>query len=318
MKQFEFIKNKKYFFGFSIALFVFFAIMLIINGIAMDINYKGGTRMTIEATEGIDPNAVGSLIASELNKEVTASVMKSYDSEANNLSITMIRIDIAGNQPLTAEEEDRVKEVLSSNFDVKLDSNKNEVMSISPIIGQETLEQGLWAVVISSGLILLYVAWRFSIISGFSAAVCAIIALIHDIGVMFGVYITFKMPLNDIFIACVLTIIGYSINDTVVIYDRIRENTTLMKKAGLEDIVNTSINQTMSRSINTMMTTLICVVVLYVFSTMNNIGSLKDFSFSLLIGIVTGCYSTIFIASPLWVVWMKYKQRLMAKKALSN
>jgi preprotein translocase subunit SecF len=132
---------------------------------------------------------------------------------------------------------------------------------------------------------------------------------------MFGVYIVLGLPLNDIFIATVLTVIGYSINDTVIIYDRIRENTRIMQKSDLGSIVNVSIHQSLSRSINTMVTTLICIAVLLVFSSANNIDSLYNFSFSLLLGVITGVYSTVFIASPLWLVWKERKQKALLKKA---
>lgn len=313
MRQYDFVKNKKYAFAFSISLFIIFAIMLVINGVTLDIGFKGGTRMMIETVGTVDPNQAGAMVEEAIGKKVSASITKTYNVESNQASTEMLRIDIAGNEPLTRVEEDTVKDLIGKNFSVKLDSPKNENASITPTIGRETLEKGILAVVISSVLILFYVAWRFSILSGFSAAVCAIIALIHDTGVMFGVYIAFKLPLNDIFIATILTVIGYSMNDTVVVYDRIRENTNLMKKADLGSIVNVSIHQSLSRSINTMVTTLICVVVLLVFSTMNNIGSLRDFSFSLLLGVITGVYSTIFIASPLWLVWKQRKQRLAIK-----
>ncbi len=315
MRQYDFVKNKKYAFGFSIALFVFFAIMLVINGVTLDINFKGGTRMMIETVGEIDPNSAGEIIEQAIGKKVSASVMETYSAEAGQVSTKMLRLDIAGNEPLTRDEEDKVKEILSQNFDVKLDSNKNENVSITPTVGRQALERSILAVVISTVLILFYVAWRFSILSGFSAAVCAIIALFHDVGVMFGVYFAMKLPLNDIFVATILTVIGYSMNDTVIIYDRIRENTGLMKKSDLGSIVNVSIHQSLSRSINTMMTTLICVVVLLVYSSINNIGSLTDFSFSLLLGVITGVYSTIFIAAPLWLVWKERKQRAVVTKA---
>lgn len=315
MRRYDFVKNKKYAFMFSIALFIVFGIMLVINGITLDINFRGGTRMMIETVAEVDSNKAGALVEEAIGKKVSASVMETYSADANQPTVKMLRIDIAGNEPLTREEEDKVKEVVSQNFQVKLDSPKNENVSITPTIGRETLERGILAVVISSILILLYVAWRFSILSGFPAAVCAIIALIHDVGVMFGVYITFKLPLNDIFIATILTIIGYSMNDTVIIYDRIRENSSIMRKSDLESIVNVSIHQSLSRSINTMVTTLICVVVLLVYAVSNNIGSLTDFSFSLLLGVITGVYSTVFIASPLWLIWKQRKQRAVISKA---
>ncbi|NLB79790.1 MAG: protein translocase subunit SecF [Clostridiaceae bacterium] len=315
MKKYDFVKNRKYAFMFSIALFIFFGIMLVVNGITLDINFKGGTRIMVEMVDEVNHNEATSLIKNTIGKEVSASVMETFSCDTDSEKTKMLRLDIVGNEPLTPEEEDNVKEAISQNFKVVLNSPKNENVSITPVVGREELSKGILAVVISGTLILFYVAWRFSILSGFSAAICAIIALFHDVGVMFGIYITLKIPLNDIFIATVLTVIGYSMNDTVIIYDRIRENTRLMQKSSLGNIVNVSIHQSLSRSINTMMTTLICVVVLLVFSSINSIDSLKDFSFSLLIGVITGVYSTIFIASPLWLIWKEKKQKAALQKA---
>ena len=309
MKRYDFVKNRKYAFAFSIA------IMLIINGIALDINFRGGTRIMIETIGEVDPNRAEDIVESAIGKDVAASVMKTFsgNDDNENRTVNMLRIDIAGNEPLTADEEDKVKEVISQNFDVVLNSPNNENVSITPTVGRETLQKGILAVVVSVVLILLYVTWRFSTIGGFSAAACGILALAHDVGVMFGVYITLKIPLNDIFIATILTVIGYSINDTVIIYDRIRENTGFMRKSDLQ-YCECSIHQSLNRSIDTMVTTLISVVVLLVFSATNNIGSLIDFSFSLLIGVVTGAYSSIFIAAPLWVFWKERRQKAALQK----
>lgn len=315
MKRFSFVENRKYAFIFSIALFIFFVVMLVINGVALDISFKGGTRIMIETKGQIDPNRAEDLVERAIGKDVTTSVMETFSgSNDENRKVNMLRIDIAGNEPLTAEEEGKVKDVISQNFDVVLNSPNNENVSITPTIGREALKKGVLAVGISVILILLYVTWRFSTIGGFSAAACGILALAHDVGVMFGVYITLKMPLNDIFIATVLTVIGYSINDTVIIYDRIRENSRLMRKTDLGSIVDVSIHQSLNRSINTMVTTLISVVVLLIFSSTNNISSLIDFSFSLLLGVITGAYSSIFLAAPVWVLWKERRQRAALQK----
>ncbi len=315
MKRFNFVENRKYAFIFSIALFIFFVIMLVINGVALDISFKGGTRIMIETTGQIDPNRAEDLVESAIGKDVTTSVMETFSgSDDENRKVNMLRIDIAGNDPLTPEEEDKVKDVISQNFDVVLNSPNNENVSITPTIGREALKKGVLAVGISVILILLYVTWRFSIIGGFQTAACGILALAHDVGVMFGVYITLKMPLNDIFIATVLTVIGYSINDTVIIYDRIRENSRLMRKTDLGSIVDVSIHQSLNRSINTMVTTLIAVVILLIFSANNNISSLINFSFSLLLGVITGAYSSIFLAAPLWVLWKERRQKAALQK----
>ena len=315
MKQFDFVKNKMTFITISAVILLVFLGLYILNGVVLDVTFRGGTRMSFECSQTVDANQAGALIEKSLNKKVNTGLMETVSSDkATTKNTIILRIDVASQVPLTADEEKTVRDTLVNNkFPVLLDSPNNEVISIEPSIGKETLEKGLLAIGISSVLILFYVAWRFSIMSGMSAAVCAIIALLHDVGMMLGVYVAFKLPFNDVFIAAILTVIGYSINDTIIIYDRIRENANNMKKSDMGTIVNISIWQTMARSINTMGTTLISIVALYIFSSVNNITSLKDFSFSLIIGIISGGYSSIFIASPLWLMWRERK--LKAKLA---
>lgn len=173
MKRFSFVENRKYAFIFSIALFIFFVVMLVINGVALDISFKGGTRIMIETKGQIDPNRAEDLVERAIGKDVTTSVMETFSgSNDENRKVNMLRIDIAGNEPLTAEEEGKVKDVISQNFDVVLNSPNNENVSITPTIGREALKKGVLAVGISVILILLYVTWRFSIIGGFQAAAC--------------------------------------------------------------------------------------------------------------------------------------------------
>lgn len=145
--------------------------------------------------------------------------------------------------------------------------------------------------------------------SGLSAGVMAVLALLHDAAIMLSVYTVFRIPLNDSFIAAVLTILGYSMNDTIIIYDRIRENSNLLRKVPIAELVNKSILQTLARSINTVVTVLICVTTVYVFAVYHNIKSIQDFSLPLIVGITSGCYSSIFIASPLWVMWRQSKSK---------
>jgi len=135
---------------------------------------------------------------------------------------------------------------------------------------------------------------------------------------MFAVYTIFRIPVNESFIAAVLTILGYSLNDTIVIYDRIRENAKIIGSKDIENLVNTSVVQTMSRTIYTTISTLICVIVIYIFAAVNNIQSLKEFSFPLIFGLVSGTYSTVFIASPLWMLWRNARMKQVLRKKPSR
>lgn len=135
----------------------------------------------------------------------------------------------------------------------------------------------------------------------------------HDVAFMFFVYVIFRIPLNDVFVAAILTILGYSLNDTIILYDRIRENSRLLSKLSYAELVNRSTAETISRTINTGITTLISVLTLYVFALANNIESLVNFSFPLLIGMISGIYSSVFIASPLWVIWKERTHKKVLK-----
>jgi preprotein translocase SecF subunit len=136
------------------------------------------------------------------------------------------------------------------------------------------------------------------------------IALVHDVLVVFFVFVIFNMPLNDSFIAAALTILGFSINDTIVIYDRIRENKRLFgTKLDVDELVDKSITQSITRSVNTSVATFISIAIVYVFAWIYSIDSIKSFALPMMFGVISGCYSTICLAGPLWVSWQKYKNK---------
>lgn len=311
MKNLQILNFRKFGFIVSGAILLILLATFFINGLTLDITFKGGTRMTFETTDHIDLAAAASLARTTVGKEVTATIMETYNAENAADKIEMLRLDVAGSEPLTESESMALREAMAASFPIDLDSSRNETVNITPSIGRETLEKGLLAVIVSSVLILFYVAWRFAIMSGFSAAFTAVLALIHDAGIIFGIYIAFRLPLNEGFIAALLTVIGYSINDTIIMYDRIRENNSLMRKHELSEIVNVSVVQTLSRTVNTTVTTLMCLLSLYAFSAINNIQSLKDFSLTLAIGMICGTYSSIFVAVPLW---FEIRQRKLRHK----
>ncbi len=300
MKNFKLLDFKNYGYIFSVVTIVIILIIFLFNGVILDISFQGGTRITLETTASVNVESAVAVAKKAIGREITGSITKTYDPLNKTNQVEMLRLDVSGTEPLTEAEMTSLRTAVAAEFPVKLDSSRNETASITPSIGRETLQRGILAIIISSLLILFYVAWRFVIMSGFSAAFTAVLALVHDVIMIFGVYVIFRLPLNDGFIAAVLTVVGYSINDTIIMYDRIRENTTVMRKLPMYDIVNNSVNQTIARSINTVLTVVFCLVSLWIFSAFNNITSLKDFSFSLTVGVISGSYSSICIAVPLW------------------
>ncbi len=313
MKNLNIVKHQNKYFVISLIVIAIGIVFYFINGVQLDIQFSGGTRIMIETNSEVDANQASEIIQKALGKSVTSQTQKTSNPNNEDDVIYMLRLDIASDETLTDQERDLVIDIITENFDVTEGGNQ-EMVSVEPSIGRETLLNGLKAIAISSVLIIGYVTWRFSAIHGLSAAITAIIALVHDILIVMAIYPIFRLPVGEVFISAALTIIGYSLNDTIVIYDRIRENMKQMRKSTLDEVVNTSINQTLTRTINTSATTLIAIVALYIFAASNNIESLMNFSIPLIIGFITGVYSSVFIASPLWLSWRKRA----AKKTLRN
>ncbi len=164
---------------------------------------------------------------------------------------------------------------------------------------------------------IIYIGFRFKKIGGISAGVFSVVALAHDMYMVYGCFVICRFDINANFMAVLLTILGYSINATIIIYDRIRENENLLgNKMELEDLVNLSITQTMGRSIHTTVTTVLAMATVCIVCIICGVTSILSFAFPLIIGMISGVYSTICLAGPLWVDWQNYKQKHMhyAKK----
>ena len=191
-----------------------------------------------------------------------------------------------------------VKKVLANEYgQIKIISEDK----VSATVGSELWGNASKALIIAAVLMLLYITIRFEFLSGVSA----VVALIHDLLVMMSVYLIFRLPINTSFVAAMLTILGYSINATIVIFDRIRENAKLEKSASFDDVTNKSISQTLTRAINTSITTLITIVMVYILG----VTSVKEFALPIIIGIVCGTYSSIFIAGPVWAMFKGMKNK---------
>lgn len=183
------------------------------------------------------------------------------------------------------------------------------IESNDPVIGKELLNSGVLALLIALGLQLVYITFRFG--NQVRYGIAADVALVHDIIIMVGFYVLFNRQIDSPFLAALLTVIGYSVMDSIVIFDRIRENVKLNRKADFEQVVNKSVNETMTRSINTLMTVLLCLFALYFFGEI----TLRNFAFALLVGITSGGYSSIFIASPILVMWDRMAKSREAEQA---
>ena len=306
----NFIGNRKKFYTFSCALIAVVLVFCGIFGVKMDVEFKGGSMITLAYEGDADLNDLKSTIGTELGKSNLTLQTGSDISGNQTLTVTL-----PGSDTLTTEQLDNLLAALNEQYP---DNNfvQNEVSNVDATIGKEFLLKSVVALVAACVLILLYVAYRFRKIGGLKAGSTAIVALLHDMFVVFGVFVLLRIPLNGNFIAALLTILGYSINDTVVIYDRIRENSALYgkKQMSLAELVNLSVNQSFARSLMTSITTCLALGVVCVVSVIYRLDSIYSFAFPLLFGMVSGVYSTICIATPLWVDW-KSKKKAAKKEA---
>lgn len=261
------------------------------KGLNYSLDFTGGTSMTVTLGEYVDVTSQDGQALRTLIEEKTGT----NDIQLQNVKDSN---DIIIKTPvLESEQRAALKDALAESYDVNADGGITED-NISGVVSSEMRSDAVVSVIVAGILMLIYIWIRFKDIK-FGAS--AVIALLHDVLVVLAVYAIVRIPVGNTFIACMLTIVGYSINATIVIFDRIRENRSLMKSADLDTIVNTSITQTISRSINTSFTTFIMVFMLFVLG----VSSIREFALPLMAGIIGGAYSSICITGTLWYIMKK-------------
>ena len=279
-KNIQVAEKSKIWFAISLILIAISVGSLFINGLNFGIDFIGGTIVTIELNTPFETSDAKALI-----EEYDSSADVTYAGEAKTQVIISTKKDLS--------TEDR--QALFSKFQEKYNLEDTDLLSIdtvSPSIGAEMANSAMIAAVVAVLLMLVYITFRFEFMFGLAA----VIALVHDLIIVLGVYSIFQIQVNSPLIAAMLTILGYSINDTIVVFDRIRENRPKFGKYDYANLVDTSVTQTLRRSINTSFTTLLAIGALYAFG----VPAVQDFALPLMVGIVSGTYSSIFIASALW------------------
>ena len=309
-KDLNFIGKSKIFFGIALAIIAIGLICNIIFGATLDIQFKGGTVATYGFVGEIDQEALKSAIQEATpEKQVSFTITQDIMNNTEDEEAYSISIEFAGNESVSSD----VLSGITSALEEKFPDNKfeyKETSSIEAAMGLQFLLKCLTAVAIASVLMVIYVTIRFKRIGGLSAGVMALVALFHDVAMIYFMYIIFRMPIDSSFIAVVLMIIGYSLNDTIVIYDRVREERRIAgPKADIADVFNHSASAVMSRTIATSITTLVAIGTVYVVATIFNLASVQAFALPMMIGIISGCYSSLCIAGPLWVIWNKRKKK---------
>ncbi|HEX2986331.1 MAG TPA: protein translocase subunit SecF [Caproiciproducens sp.] len=309
MKVFKikFFENRKIYFGISIGIMLIGLIFNVIFGTQLDIQFSGGAMIKYSYTGSVQQGEAESIVRNLTKKDVTVRVLENVKSADGSATKNNLSISFAGSSSISVDEQQAIVKALTAKYP-NAGFQVIESSSVNPTMGRTFFVKCLAAVAIAFLLLLIYIAFRFQKIGGMPAGVMAIIALLHDVAMVYFTFIIFQIPLNDNFIAVVLTILGYSLNDTIIIYDRIRENKRLMgPKTSYGDLVDTSINQTFTRSLYTAGCTFATVLIVFIVGQIFGLASVTTFALPMMVGVTTGCYSSVCIAGPLYVMWENHK-----------
>jgi preprotein translocase subunit SecF len=298
------IGKKYWFFLISLIVIIPGIVALFTYGLNLSIDFTGGSRIGL-----LMPAKTTSKDVAAIKTVFSRNNLKVFSTEisGNIISIKTQLVDQAQNNALMLDMAQTITGVKESGFE-----------AIGPTIGSETTSNAIKAIIIASLLIVLFISWSFRKVpkpaSSFRFGVCAVVALLHDVLVIVGIFAIFGhflgVEIDSLFVTAVLTIIGFSVHDTIVVFDRIRENLKRMIGAPFAKVVNESILQTLDRSLNTSLTVVLVLLALLLFGG----ETIRWFVIALLVGIVSGTYSSIFNASPLLVVWEEWAEKRKPKK----
>jgi preprotein translocase subunit SecF len=287
------IEKTKLWFAISAIIIVVGFGAMAVNGLQFGLDFAGGTIVRIDMQK-------------EFNKEEADAIIKKYAPEAQT---NIARAEGKTTPELEIKAKDITGETIASMFsELKekyglKDADLVSQETIGASIGSELKQKALIALSIAIIGMLIYIGIRFE----FNFGIAAFLSLVHDVLIVLGFYALFKLPINSAFVAAMLTIIGYSINDTIVVFDRIRENQKYMRRSDSALLANASMTQTMARSINTGMAVIITLIAVYYY-----VPTVREFTIPLLVGIISGTYSSIFIATPFWVIFKNRSKRVRA------
>ncbi|MBQ8741429.1 MAG: protein translocase subunit SecF [Clostridia bacterium] len=278
-------------------------IMTVAFGPKLDINFSGGTKISYSYEGEIAENDFEDTVATVLDKEFSVGQNTSLAGDVNSYVITL-----AGTDSISAETQENITKALEEKF---ADNNVSlyDSTSVSPTVAGSFFVKALVAVLITAVLVVVYVGIRFRKIGGVSASLTAFCALILDLLTAFFICVIFRLPIDMNFMAVVLTILGYSLNDTIVIYDRVRENKRLYPDMTLSDNMDKSVSDTLVRNIVTTVTTVCAVLTIIVVSEIYGLTTLRSFAIPMAFGLVSGCFSSLFVSGPLWVMYKERKAK---------
>ncbi|SDB94171.1 preprotein translocase subunit SecF [Exiguobacterium indicum] len=286
--KFDYVKHRKIYFAITIALVIVSVLLLSFRGLNLGIDFTQGTRVEISSENQIKEADVRSVIEDAgIDAEEIDGIQFAQGGKLANVTFV---------GEFSQQQISEMKQTIEAKY-----KKEPSISTVSAQVGREIARNAIYAVLLASLGIVIYVSFRFQPLYG----IATVLALLHDALMIIAFFSLFQIEVNLYFIAAVLTIIGYSVNDTIVTFDRVRENLGLAEKGGrkvsfdeLAHIVNESIQQTIIRSINTVVTVIMTAAALYIFGS----EAIRGFSLALLVGLIMGMYSSIFIAAQLWLV----------------
>ena len=302
-KQVNFVGLRKRFLTFSACLMVAIVLCAVVLGVHLDTEFTGGAMITLSYENSFEMSAVQKTASEALGSNgLTLQTGENVATGEQTLKISM-----PGTETVTTDEVQTLLDSLNESYPDNSFAQLS-LSNVSAAMGTKFLQKSLVAVVFALVLILAYIAYRFKKIGGLTGGMMAVLALLNDLMVVFGTFVLLRAPLDGNFIAAMLTILGYSINDTVVVYDRIRENRGLLgKKASFEELVNHSVNQSARRTIITTVTTVMALGVMCIVSKLYGLDSIFTFAFPLMMGMLSGVYTSLCVSTSAWVAWSERK-----------
>ena len=302
-KPVDFVGLRKRFLTISACLMAAILLCAVVFGVRLDTEFTGGAMITLSyegefTTSEVQKTASAALGSNDLTLQTGENVATGEQT---------LKISMPGNETVTTEQVETLLDSLNETYPDNAFAQLS-LSNVSAAMGTKFLQKSLVAVVFALVLILLYIGVRFKKIGGLTGGMMAVLALLNDLMVVFGTFVLLRTPLDGNFIAAMLTILGYSINDTVVVYDRIRENRALMgKKASFEELVNHSVNRSARRTIITTVTTVMALGVMCIVSKLYGLDSIFTFAFPLMMGMLSGVYTSLCVSTSAWVLWSERK-----------
>ena len=303
-RRYKFTNKGKIYYTVSCALIVLFTVLTIVGIPSIDIEFKGGTLISYTYEGDIDTSEVETLVKDTIDETVSVSTGEDYSSGSDTLTLTF-----SSKGGVDDSKQETLKNALLEAYP---DNNIEtlESTNVSATNGKNFFAKCLVALALAVVIMIIYIGIRFKNIGGISAGSFVTVALLHDMIMVYGAFVIFGFDIDSNFIAVLLTIMGYSINSTIIIYDRIRENKRLYgKKLDIQELTNMSITQTIKRNVNTNITTIGVMIVVSTVCSLRGVSSIMSFSLPLIVGMLSGVYTSMCLAPTLWVAWQKHVQK---------